>query len=146
MKIYIASDHAGFELKDALSSFLRERSVVVEDLGPAVLDPQDDYPDFIMPMAVKVATDKGSFGIAIGGSGQGEGMAVNRIKGARATVFYGGTIEVLKISREHNDANILALGARFMTNTDAKEAVWVWLNTPFSNDERHVRRITKLDH
>lgn len=145
MKIYLASDHAGFELKEALMPYLVERGFVLEDMGPSTLEPHDDYPDHITPLALKVAGEKGSLGIAIGGSGQGEAMAANRIKGVRATVFYGGNREVLKVSREHNNANILSLGARFVSADDAKEAVVLWLSTPFSGDERHVRRIKKLD-
>ena len=145
MRIYLASDHAGFELKEALIPYLVERGFAVEDLGPKTLEPDDDYPDYLMPLAAKVAAERGTFGIAIGGSGQGEGMASNRIKGARATVFYGGNKDILKVSREHNDANILALGARFVSADEAKEAVSFWLLTPFSDSERHVRRIKKLD-
>ncbi len=146
MKVYIASDHAGFELKEALIPYLSERGFTVEDLGPATLEPADDYPDYVASLAFKVAGEKGSVGIAIGGSGQGEGMAANRVKGARATVFYGGNKEVLKVSREHNDANILSLGARFISADEAKEAAALWLTTSFSGDERHVRRIKKLDN
>jgi ribose 5-phosphate isomerase B len=145
MKVYLASDHAGVELKEALMAYLSERGIDTEDLGPKTIEPQDDYPDYMFPLASRVVGERGSFGIGIGGSGQGEGMAVNRIKGARATVFYGGTTEVLKTSREHNDANVLCLGARFISPEAAKEAVWLWLSTPFSGEERHMRRIAKLD-
>jgi ribose 5-phosphate isomerase B len=145
MKVFIASDHAGFELKESLTIFLRERGVEVEDCGAFELDPQDDYPDFILDMAAKVAQHKGSFGIGIGGSGQGEAMVANRVKGARAAVYYGSSEEVLKLSREHNDANILSLGARFMTAEQARNAVALWLGTSFSGEERHARRINKLD-
>lgn len=143
--IYLASDHAGFELKEALAPFLRERGYDVEDIGPTTLDPQDDYPDYILPMAAKVAQNKGSFGIGIGGSGQGEAIVANRIKGARAAVYYGGRDEIVKLSRTHNDANILSLGARFMTIEEAKRTIELWLDTPFSGEERHTRRIKKLD-
>ncbi|MDZ4226395.1 MAG: RpiB/LacA/LacB family sugar-phosphate isomerase [Patescibacteria group bacterium] len=145
MKIYLASDHAGYEMKEALIPFLRERGLEVEDVGPLTLNPEDDYPDYLMPMAAKVAENKGSFGIGIGGSGQGEAMVANRIKGARASVYYGGSIKALTLSREHNNANILSLGARFISIDEAKAAVELWLSTPFSNEERHVRRIQKLD-
>ena len=144
-KIFLASDHAGFELKEALIAFLRERNYEVEDLGPATLDPNDDYPDYLMNLGRYVANERGAMGIGIGGSGQGEAMAANRIKGARAAVYYGGSDEIVKLSREHNDANILSLGARFVSQEEAKRAVELWLSTPFSNDERHVRRIKKLD-
>lgn len=145
MKVFIASDHAGFELKEALSIFLRERGVEVEDIGPFALDPKDDYPDYILPMAAKVAQNKGTFGIGIGASGQGEAMVANRVKGARAAVYYGYLDEILKLSREHNDANILSIGARFVKPEQAKAAVALWLGTNFSGEERHVRRISKLD-
>lgn len=144
-KVFLASDHAGYELKEALNPFLVERGFMVEDLGPLSLDPEDDYPDYLMMLGRRIAEEKGAFGIGIGGSGQGEAMAANRVKGVRAAVFYGGPEEIVKLSREHNDANILSLGARFISVDDAKTAVLLWLGTDFSNDERHVRRIAKLD-
>lgn len=146
MTIYIASDHAGFELKNSLIAFLKGKGIEVEDGGPYEFDATDDYPDYILPLAKMVAQNKGSFGIAIGGSGQGEGMAANRVKGARATVYYGGTTDIVRVSREHNDANILALGARFISPEEAQQAVELWLNTPYVGNGRHVRRIEKLDH
>jgi ribose 5-phosphate isomerase B len=145
MKIFIASDHAGYELKESLTVFLHERGMEVEDCGPVNLDPTDDYPDYILPMAAKVAQTKGSFGIGIGASGQGEAIVANRVKGARAVVYYGRQKDILKLSREHNDANILSLGAKFLTPDEAKDAVAFWLATPFSNEERHVRRLNKID-
>ena len=145
MKIYLASDHAGYELKEALMPFLRERGFEVEDVGPMTHDPQDDYPDYLLPMAAKVAEDKGSFGIGIGGTGNGEAIVCNRIKGVRAAVYYGGNKEIITLSKQHNDANILSLGARFLSIDEAKEAVVLWLGTPFSGEERHARRIKKID-
>jgi ribose 5-phosphate isomerase B len=144
-KVFLASDHAGFELKEALSVFLSERGYQVEDLGPGALDPNDDYPDYLMMLGRHVADEKGAMGIGIGGSGQGEAIAANRVRGARAAVYYGGPEEIIKLSREHNDANILSLGARFLTSDAAKNAVILWLTTNFSGEERHVRRIAKLD-
>lgn len=144
-KIYLAGDHAGYELKEALIPFLRERGLEVEDVGPGTLNPEDDYPDYILPMAAKVASEKGAFGIGVGGSGQGEAIVANRVKGVRAAVYYGGNTKIVTLSREHNNANVLSLGARFMTIDEAKEAVVLWLSTPFSNEERHARRITKID-
>lgn len=146
MKIYLASDHAGFELKEALIPYLSERGFVVEDLGPGTLEPADDYPDYIMPLALKVVGEKGSFGIVVGMSGQGEAMAANRVRGARAAVYVGGPKDILSLSRMHNDANILSLGTRFLSPGEAKEAVLAWLQTPFSGEERHIRRIKKLDN
>ncbi|MDE1924614.1 MAG: RpiB/LacA/LacB family sugar-phosphate isomerase [Patescibacteria group bacterium] len=144
-KVYIASDHAGFELKEALTAFLTERGFSVEDLGPFTYDKDDDYPDTIAPLARAIADDKAAFGIAIGMSGQGEAMACNRYKGARAAVYYGGNKDILKLSREHNNANVLSLGAKFLSQEEAKEAALEWLNTGFSGEERHARRIAKLD-
>ena len=143
-KIYLASDHAGFEMKEALAPFLTERGFDVEDLGPATLNPQDDYPDYLMQLGREVADHRGSFGIGIGFSGQGEAIAANRSPGARAAVYYGGSEDILKLSREHNDANILSLGARFVSIEEAKNAIALWLGTPFAGEERHVRRIKKL--
>lgn len=144
MKIYIASDHAGFELKATLAHYLRMKGREVEDLGPAEYNPEDDYPLTIAPLAKKVAKTKGAMGIAIGGSGQGEAMECNRFKGVRAAVFYGGSNDILKLSRQHNSANVLSLGARFLSPKEAIHAVELWLSTPFSHDERHMRRIKEL--
>lgn len=144
MKIYLASDHAGFELKVALKIMLVEEGHNVEDFGAHQYEPEDDYPDTVTKVASAVAGDPESRGIVLGGSGQGEAMACNRIKGARAAVYYGGPNEILRVSREHNNANILSLGARFMTEKEAKSAVTEWLSTPFSNEERHVRRLSKF--
>ncbi len=145
MKVYLASDHAGFELKASLVDSLRAQGHEVEDLGPTTLDPTDDYPRTIAPLAQKVASEEGSFGIAIGLSGQGEAMEANRVKGVRAAVFYGGPDELVVLSRQHNDANILSLGAKFVSAEEAQRAVALWLATPFSNEERHMRRIKELD-
>jgi ribose 5-phosphate isomerase B len=146
MHIYVASDHAGFTLKNFLTEFLKGEGHEVEDCGPAQENPEDDYPDYCIRCAQKVAADARSFGIVIGLSGQGEAMAANRVKGARAAVFYGGPNELLLLSRQHNNANILSLGAKFISETQAKEAVTLWLATDFSNDARHLRRIDKLDN
>lgn len=145
MKVYIGADHAGFELKDKLISYLHVAGHETEDMGAHSLNTQDDYPDYIRLVAEKVAANPLARGIVIGGSGQGEAICANRIKGIRAAVYYGGTFDIAVLSREHNDANILSLGARFIEDDEAKEIVRVWLETPFSGDERHVRRIAKLD-
>lgn len=141
----MASDHAGFELKNVLVGFLRAEGHEAVDLGPAALDPADDYPDYIEPLAHKVAEDEGSFGVALGGSGEGEAIAANRVEGVRAAEYYGGALDIVRLAREHNDANVLALGARFVEEAQAKEAVALFLATPFSAEERHIRRIQKLD-
>ncbi|HLC74328.1 MAG TPA: RpiB/LacA/LacB family sugar-phosphate isomerase [Candidatus Nanoarchaeia archaeon] len=143
MKIYLASDHAGFQLKEALKKHL-SRVHAVEDLGTNS-DKLCDYPDFIFPLAKNVAKDNESFGIILGGSGQGEAIAANRISGVRAAVYYGGNLEIVKLSRTHNNANILSLGARFLSEKEAVGAVELWLATAFPGDERHVRRIAKID-
>jgi len=145
MTIYIGSDHAGFELKEKLISFLEELGHEVKDFGAREYDAEDDYPDFIIPVAQSVSKDTESKGIILGGSGQGEAMAANRISGARAAVYYGGEKEIITLSREHNDANILSLGASFLEDKEAKETVKLWLETPFSKEERHTRRIKKID-
>lgn len=145
MKIYIGTDHAGFELKEHLVSFLRGLGHDVEDLGAHSLEPLDDYPDYIFPVAEAVVGDSESRGIILGGSGQGEAMCANRIKGVRAAVYYGGALDIAVLSREHNNANILSLGARFVDNDEAEEAVRLWLGTQFSGEEKHARRIAKLD-
>lgn len=144
-KIYLASDHVGFELKEALIPYLKERGYEPEDLGPSMPDQNDDYPDTIMPLAIKIANEPEARGIAIGGSGQGEAMVCNRFHGVRAAVYYGGTEEIIKLSREHNNANVLALGARFLEQQKAKEVVFTWLHTEFSSEERHARRVQKLN-
>jgi len=146
MKLFIASDHAGYELKTKLADFLLAAGYEVEDCGPAKLNPGDDYPDYITPCARKVADTNDSMGILVGLTGEGEAMAANRVRGARAAEYYGGPQEILKLSRQHNNANILSLGARFLSFDEAKSAVVLWLGTHFEHDERHMRRIQKMDH
>ncbi|MDD9868213.1 MAG: RpiB/LacA/LacB family sugar-phosphate isomerase [Candidatus Campbellbacteria bacterium] len=143
MKILIASDHAGFEMKESLSAFLKEKKYEVEDLGPFSFDETDDYPDFINPLAKEIS-ENGGVGIIIGGSGQGEAIAANRFTNVRAIVYNTNNSEIIKFGREHNDANILSIGARFVSIEDAKTATVSFLTTPFSDDERHKRRISKL--
>ena len=156
MKVFFASDHAGFEMKKHLLEFVSALGYATEDCGPDAFVENDDYPDFVTPLARKVAAESGSFGIVIGASGQGEAIAANRVKGVRAIVYYGpaagsqtdaegNVMDVLTSSRAHNNANVLAIGARFLANEDVEKAVRGWLSTPFSGDERHVRRIAKLD-
>lgn len=146
MKIYIASDHAGYELKQKLIEYLLDEDFDVSDEGAFEFNVQDDYPDFISKVAEKVSKDlKNSKGIILGGSGQGEAITANRFKNIRAVVYYGGDMDIVKLSREHNDANILSLGARFISFDTAKNAVNLWLNTAFSEEEKHKRRIKKID-
>ena len=144
MKIFIASDHAGFELKNKLISYLQSCKYDIEDCGPFDYDPLDDYPDFILPAAKKVAKDENSRGIILGGSGQGEAMAANRIKGIRAAVYYDGPIEIIKLSRLHNNANVISFGARFLSFEKAIEVLEIWLDEKFEGG-RHENRINKLD-
>lgn len=146
MKIGLAADHAGFKKKEILKVFLQKRGDAVTDFGPQMLDEADDYPDFMAPAAQAVARGDVERAIILGGSGQGEAMVANRVRGVRAAVFYGGGREPLRLSREHNDANVLALGARFIGDEQLEEIVSIWLDTSFSGDERHVRRIKKIDN
>lgn len=162
MKIFIGADHAGYELKEILKKYLEELELGYEvvDKGALKFDKDDDYPDFCIPVGKSVADEKGSFGIVIGGSGQGEAISANRVPGARAIVFYGqmspkgavdvkgvmsdDSFEIIKLARMHNDANVLSFGARFVSADQAKFATELFLSTKFSGDERHMRRIKKL--
>ena len=144
MKIHIATDHAGLESKNIIKKYLISKGHEVIDHGAHDYDPLDDYPDFIFPCALAVASDIKSRGIILGGSGQGEAMAANRIKGIRAAVFYSGPNEIIKLSREHNNANILSLGARFMKESEILDVIEIWLKEPFEGG-RHQNRIDKLD-
>ena len=143
MKIYIGADHAGFKLKEELKMFLQDLGYDIEDVGAYKLDENDDYPDFIIPTAKFVAKNFGSLGIVIGGSGQGEAIAANRERGIRAAVVYDKYSAIM--SREHNNANIISLGARVLSVRKAKKIVKLWIETSFSNEERHIRRIKKID-
>ena len=146
MKIYIASDHAGYELKEKLINFLvEENGNEIIDKGAFEYNKEDDYPDFISVVAKEISENPDARGIILGGSGQGEAMAANRFKRVRASVFYGGNQEIVRLSREHNDANILSLGARFINEDEAKKVLKIWLNTAFSEEDRHTRRIKKID-
>ena len=144
--IVISADHPGFELKNELKAFLSESypEIKIIDAGAFEYDAEDDYPDFIFPCARAVAADPTSRGIILGGSGQGEAMAANRVKGVRAAVFYNGPEEIIKLSREHNNANILSLGARFMSKEEIYKMIEIWFEEPFEGG-RHERRIEKLD-
>lgn len=147
MTVYFATDHAGFELKNELVVFVRdELGIAVVDYGAHTYDPEDDYPDFIREAALQVSKDPTSArAIILGGSGQGEAMVANRFPGVRATVYYGSVPDIITLSREHNDANVLSIGARFVDRSAILDLVRIWLETPFSDDERHVRRLKKID-
>ena len=145
MKIILASDHAGFELKEKVKTFLLENKYEVFDVGALSLDPNDDYPQYMHKAGELVSESDGSDkAIIFGGSGQGEAMVANKIKGIRATEWYGGNMDIIRLSREHNDANVLSIGARFVSLEEAKKAIELWLNTDFSGEERHKRRIKEI--
>lgn len=144
MNIHIATDHAGFELKESLRKYLLDHGYQVTDHGAFAYDADDDYPDYIIPCAQAVAKDMQSLGIILGGSGQGEQITANKVPGIRAIEYYGGNLEIIKLGREHNDANILSLGARFMDIDEAVAAVELFISTEFSGNERHVRRLEKI--
>ncbi|HJX45886.1 MAG TPA: RpiB/LacA/LacB family sugar-phosphate isomerase [Patescibacteria group bacterium] len=142
MKIYIAGDHAGYWLRESLKEDLRSWGHEVEDLGNLKYDQGDDYPDFIIPLAEKVAKDPRSLGVVIGRWGNGEAIAANKVKGIRAALCL--TEEMAKKAREDNDANILALGSQFVDENRAEKVVGVFIDTPFPEEERHQRRIDKI--
>ncbi|MDP3996075.1 MAG: RpiB/LacA/LacB family sugar-phosphate isomerase [bacterium] len=145
MKIFVATDHAGFELKQALTPFLKGLGYDVEDCGAYELNPADDYPEFIKKAAKGVSSDpENTKAIILGGSGQGEDMVADKFPRVRSAEYYGGNLGIVKLAREHNDANILSLGARFLSEQEAKEAVKMFLETDFSEEERHKRRIEKI--
>ena len=144
MKIALATDHAGFDLKEKIKEQLLNQEYEVRDFGALSYDALDDYPDFIIPAAEFISKNSDYMGIILGGSGQGEAMAANRVKGIRAAVYYNGPKEIVELSRVHNNSNILSLGARFLTFDEAMETINLWLSTKFEGD-RHQRRIEKLD-
>lgn len=161
MKIAVATDHAGFETLKALKSYLVSKGHEILDFGPKTFEPDDDYPDLILPAARAVANGEAERGIIMGSSGQGEAMVANRVKGVRCALYYGPAsppgavdadgktaedeLELLRLSREHNNANMLSLAARFLSQTEIEHAVSIWLEAPFTGVERHARRVKKLD-
>ena len=142
MRIHIGSDHAGLELKAELVKHLTDNGHDVTDHGPHEYDALDDYPDFCIPAAEAVAKDPSSLGIVLGGSGNGEQMAANKVKGIRAALAW--SIETAKLARDHNNANVIAVGGRMHEISIVKEIIDTFIASPFSNDERHVRRIKKI--
>lgn len=141
--IYIGTDHAGFEYKEAIKKMLKGEGYEVVDKGALTFEKLDDYPDFIYPVAEAVAEDpENRVGIVLGGSGQGEAIVANKVKGIRAAIGF--SEFVVKAAREHNDSNILSLGERTITKEEALQFVLLFLNTPFSGDERHIHRIEKI--
>ena len=140
-KIYLGSDHAGFELKERLKNWFEKKKILYVDLGNLIFNPKDDYPDYASLVAKKV-TSTGSLGILICGSAQGMCIAANKIKGARAVIPF--SLKETHLSREHNHANILCLSGRFTRFYKAKKMVEMFLNTPFSKEPRHLRRLNKI--
>jgi ribose 5-phosphate isomerase B len=157
MKIALGADHAGLELKEEIKTWLEADGHAIFDYGAMEENPDDDYPDFVMPAARAVAAEEADRAIIIGSSGQGEAIAANRIRGVRAFVYYGPEDplfeshktgmqkDIITVSREDNDSNVLSIGASFVPLDEAKEVITRWLETPFTGEERHVRRIKKLD-
>ena len=139
MRIHIASDHAGLEFKGVITEHLKKQGHDVVDHGPHTLDPQDDYPVFCIPAAQAVASEPGSLGIVLGGSGNGEQIAANKVKGIRAALVWNEATAIA--AREHNDANVMAIGGRMHKESEAIALVDLFLKTPFTNDARHIRRI-----
>ena len=144
--IELATDHAGFAHKEAVRAWLREEGFTVHDHGAFQLDPADDFPDFIAPAAAAVsARPERHCAIIFGASGQGEAILANRFAKVRAAVFYGGPDEIVALSREHNDANVLSIGARFVDIDTCKRVIWEWLHTPALADPKYARRNRKLE-
>jgi ribose 5-phosphate isomerase B len=142
MRVYLGSDHAGFELKAFLVQHLTSLGHDVVDVGPAVFDPDDDYPPFCIETARRVVADAGSLGVVIGGSGNGEQIAANKVRGCRAALAW--STETARLAREHNDAQVVGVGARMHASAEAAKIVETFLTTPFSGGERHIRRIKQI--
>lgn len=161
MKIALSTDHAGYEAVGKLKDYIESLGHEVAYFGPTAYDSEDDYPELIARAAKSVSSGEAEMGVILGGSGQGEAIAANRFKGVRAAVFYGGAIaktaidaegntsedpyEIVKLSRQHNNANMLSLSGRFLSEQEMMEAIKIWLETPFSDAPRHQRRNQQLD-
>lgn len=144
--IHLATDHAGLERKDETKRWLEEEGYVVVDHGAHVFDAEDDFPDYIKKAAEAVSKEPTTRAIIFGGSGQGEAMVANRFPHVRATVFYGGNEEIITLSREHNDANVLSVGARFVSIETLERILRTWLTTPFLENPKYERRNQKIEH
>ena len=142
MKIHIGSDHAGLEFKAVIIAHLKKSGHDVTDHGPHEFNSQDDYPVFCIPTALATAADPTSFGIVLGGSGNGEQIAANKVKGVRAALAW--SVETAKLAKEHNNANVVGIGGRMHSIDECKAIIDAFIETPFTNDERHVRRINKI--
>jgi ribose 5-phosphate isomerase B len=152
--IYLGTDHRGFQLKEKIKTWLQEWGYDFQDLGAHEFDENDDYPDLVKPVAEKVSEDPNAMGIVLGGSGQGEAIVANRFKNVRAVVYYGGSEEMVKVTRLHNNSNILSIGAAVgnsageadpISEEVAKKVIKAWLETDFLGEERHARRIAKIE-
>jgi ribose 5-phosphate isomerase B len=144
MRIHIGSDHAGLEFKNELITHLVAQGHDVTDHGPYEYDALDDYPDFCIPCAEAVAKDATSLGIVLGGSGNGEQIAANKVKGVRAALVW--SLETAALAREHNNANVISLGQRLHDADFVKQLIDTFIGTKFPGDERHVRRIDKISN
>ncbi|WP_034088236.1 ribose-5-phosphate isomerase [Streptacidiphilus albus] len=142
MRVYLGSDHAGYELKQHLVQWLTNAGHEPVDCGPHIYDAVDDYPPFILRAAERTAADPEALGIVIGGSGNGEAIAANKVKGVRAALAW--SVETAELGREHNNANVISVGARMHSLDEATKFVEVFLGTPFSEDPRHIRRIDMI--
>ncbi|MEV6494256.1 ribose-5-phosphate isomerase [Actinoplanes sp. NPDC051633] len=142
MRVYLGSDHAGFELKNHLAEHLQKQGHEVVDVGPHVYDAEDDYPPFCLHAAQRVVDDPGSLGVVIGGSGNGEQIAANKVAGVRSALVW--KVQIAELARQHNDSNVCSIGAREHTPEEAAAFVDTFLATPFSGNPRHQRRIDQL--
>lgn len=144
--IYLASDHRGYEMKEKIKVWLKEWGNEFQDMGPLEYDPKDDYPDFVYRVGEKVSADpENSFGIVLGHTGQGEAIVANKYKHVRAVVYYGKLLEMVKLTKEHNHANVLSISATYTTEGEMKEAIKLWLDTKFTFEERHARRLREIE-
>ncbi|WP_030233839.1 ribose-5-phosphate isomerase [Streptomyces sp. NRRL S-350] len=142
MRVYLGSDHAGYELKNHLVEWLKGAGHEPVDCGPHIYDAEDDYPPFCLRAAERTAADPEALGVVIGGSGNGEAIAANKVKGVRAALAW--SVQTAELGRQHNDANVISIGGRMHTTEEATSFVEVFLRTPYSGEPRHTRRIEML--
>lgn len=142
MRVHLGGDHAAYEIQRDLVAWLAEQGHEVIDHGPVDYDAEDDYPGFVLAAARGVAADPGSLGVVLGGSGNGEQIAANKVAGIRAALAW--EVELARLAREHNDAQVVSIGARFTSGEQAREIVLTFLETPFTGVERHARRLAQV--
>ena len=142
--MYLSGDHAGFKIKDRIKKYLEGKGYAVKDFSPKKYNKNDDYPDFVIPMARAMKKNSNSKGIIIAGSGMGEAIAINKLRGIRAVVYHGKNLKFVKTTREHNDSNVLCMGARFVPLDEMKKAINLFLKTKFAGG-RHLRRLKKFE-